>query len=190
MVHQLDRWRGRGRLLVAAAVASAVLGGCGAVEDVRKLDWPFLTTTGRRLPVSRVDGRIAPRRYPTDATVGEPVKIEVIPVGKAVRFDNRTGHRFEDVEVWLNHQYGASVDAIPIGRSDPIALASFVNEHGERYPTARFLQPERRRPLVLADLLVDGTIRKMTVRLSKTWDVWEGGAGAPTGTGTGRRTTR
>jgi len=78
-------------------------------------------------------------------------------------------HEYKDVQVWLNQQYGAYLAVVPIGHGPLLNMESFINEHGERYPVGRFLQPDRDKPLVLTDLVIDGKMHKLVVRLAEGW---------------------
>jgi hypothetical protein len=144
-----------------------LMGGCdyirGVVHDLRP---PLLTPEGERLDKGPVT---EPRVYPAKAAVGEPLDIEVIRIGNGIVLENRTVQSYGDVQLWLNQEYGATLDSIPIGRRDAVAMRSFVNRHRERYPVARFLEPDADQPLVSAELLIDGTRRPLTVRLTDDW---------------------
>jgi hypothetical protein len=74
------------------------------------------------------------------------------------------------VTVYLNNEYGATVESLPIGDSGPIALNQFVNVHAERYPVGSFLEPEKAKVLLLADAMIDGKVHKLNVRLVDDWD--------------------
>ncbi len=110
------------------------------------------------------------RYYPEAMPVGPPLPIEVVRVdNEHIRFDNRGVTEFSEVKVWLNRQYGAIVDRIPVGRSRPVALLEFINHHRERYPIAGFLSPDRSQALIMAGAEIDGEIRKLPVRLEEDW---------------------
>ncbi|MBI1368073.1 MAG: hypothetical protein GC162_05405 [Planctomycetes bacterium] len=154
-----------GLRLLCLLIAAACLGGCNYVDELKL---PVLTTEGRALDEDH-PGTPAPRYYPDAAPIAEPLDIELIRVGNAIVIDNRTVHEYKNVQLWLNHAYGGDLEALPIGRTDPIALTSFINEHAEPYPVARFLAPDADMALVLADLYLDGKIHKLTVRLRNDW---------------------
>jgi len=143
-------------------LAALGLAGCSYFSSfVEETKPPILTPEGQRVDAAS-DG---PTRYPDDAPLGEPLAIEVIRTGNGIQLDNRTVNAYADTVLWLNEQYGAKIGDVAIGRGQPIALESFVNHHGETYPVGRFLQPDADRPLILADLVVEGTRHKLTVRL-------------------------
>ncbi|MDH3584307.1 MAG: hypothetical protein OER86_08845 [Phycisphaerae bacterium] len=137
-----------------------LLGGCNYANE---WNLPGMTTTGSRTP----KGTAVP--YPAEAPVGEPLDIEITRIDDAIRLDNRTVHSYSDAQLWLNSEYGALIDRIAVGRGDPLYLGSFLNRHGETYPLGRFLTPDKDKPLVLADLLIDGRLHKLTVRLGDDW---------------------
>lgn len=136
---------------------AALTGGCQYFEEVR----PAVFTTGR--DVEDGDG---PRPYPDDSPIGAAYDIEIVAdKGRVIRIDNRTVNRYENVELWLNQQYAGRLPSIEVGANEPVALNGFINEHGEPYPIARFLANDKFKPLVSADLIVDGKMHKLLVRL-------------------------
>ena len=157
-------------LLILAIPTLTVLPACGYLGD---LNLPLLTEQGEqieRYPAQADTINIQTRRtYPEDAEIAQPLNIEVIREGNAIILDNRTVHTYGPVQLWLNQQYGATLDVIPVGRGEPIALTSFRNRRGEPYPVAQFLAPDASQPLILADLATNNTIHKLTVRLQPGW---------------------
>lgn len=149
-------------------VPTLLLAGCNYVDELKL---PVLTAEGKTITPETADTTtgLAPQFYPAEAGIANPLDIEVVRVGNAIRFDNRTVNEYYDVEIWLNQQYGAHIGHIAIGHNEPISLKSFVNQYGEVYPVARFLAPDADQPLVLADLLLDDEIHKLTVRLRNDW---------------------
>ena len=149
-------------MLVLLSALSA--GGCdyahGLAQDLRL---PFATRSGKKL-VAAVS-----RPYPAAAEIGPPLEIEVIRDGDAILLDNRTVQGYEGVDLWLNQQYGGTVDIVPIGRGEALALTSFLNRYGEHYPIARFLRPELDRSLIAAEMFISGKLHKLTVRLEEDW---------------------
>lgn len=142
-------------LLVFAA------GGCEAISHV----------ASSILPSRPVKKDPPAMTYPEDAAVGEPIDVQVIRLDRRnVRFDNRTTLVMQNVTVFLNHQYGAVLEQLPVGDSGPVALNQFVNEYAERYPVGSFLEPEKAQVLVLADVMIDDKVHKMSVRLAEEWD--------------------
>jgi hypothetical protein len=152
--------------LLAALIG---LGGCTYFEDITP---PLLSESGERIPAEEGeaddDGTVT-RAYPEDAERGRALDIEVIRVGNAVRLINRTTRTYENAELWLNHEYGAPIDTVETGKNEPLSLRSFVNAHGERYPLGVFLAPDLDEALVEADLIVDGTVHPLPVRLQGDW---------------------
>ena len=144
--------------------ATLMLSGCDYVRGLaQQVRVPVLTRSGKELPA------VEARPYPAAAPVAGPLDIEVIRDGNAIVIDNRTTREYEGVPLWLNQEYGGRLDILPIGRGKPLALTSFVNRYGEPYPVARFLRPELDRTLVLAELVLDGKLHKLTVRLEEDW---------------------
>lgn len=131
----------------------------------------LLLTVGCSMPFGgdRLDAPNVARAYPQELPIGDPLNVEIVREGNAIRLDNRTPRAYENVELWLNHEYGAPIDTLPVGRGRPIDIESFTNQFGESYPVAELLQPERNRKLVMADVVVNGEIRKLTVRLAPDW---------------------
>lgn len=151
--------------VVTFCVLLSTLGGCGAINEfLDSTRFPLLSREGKRLPEPRV-----PRVYPVKAEVGGQLDIEVLRSGKGIVLENRTVRSYENVELWLNQEFGGPLEEIELGRNDRLALLSFTNRYAERYPTARFLQPDADRPLVLAELLIDGKVYKLPVRLTDDW---------------------
>ncbi len=154
-VHGQFRWIG---LLVVAALAA---GGCEGVKHL----WVSINPSGEA-PTQTIQ----PRYYPADMIVGGSLNVELIRVDrKHIVIDNRTAAPYHDVTLWLDKQWGADLDTIPIGRGDPIELVRFINEHGEPFPVGSFLEPDKSRTLVLGDLQQTQGLHKLIVRLPEDW---------------------
>jgi len=152
----------RSFLFKLIAVAGLLLtGGCEATDYM-------LSTLD--LQGAAADELQPPRFYPEQMEVGEPLEIEIVRVNrKRITIDNRTTQPWDGGRIWLNRQYGAVIDEIPIGRSEPIALVNFVNMHGEQFPVGSLLTPEQSRALIAADLEANGKLHKLVVRLEEDW---------------------
>ena len=111
------------------------------------------------------------RKYPDEVEIGDELEIEVRRHGDLIQIDNRTARSYENAYIWLNHQYGLPVSKVEVGVNGMLALPLFVNEFGERYPVGTFLTPEENLRLVMADLVVDGVMHKLSVRLDKDWQL-------------------
>ena len=107
--------------------------------------------------------------YPQQLPLEQPIDIEVVRTGNAVRLVNRSVRSYENVEIWLNQDYGARLNRVPVGASQSIDLESFVNQYGELYPIGKFLTPDRDLALVMAEIVTAGQIHKLTVRLADDW---------------------
>lgn len=152
--------------LVIGTLTAAVFVALAGCNYVRELKLPLLTEGGKQ-----VDATAEPesRIYPENLPIGEPLDVQVTRVGDAVRLDNRTVQRFENAELWLNHQYGAEIGEVGIGGNEPLSLRSFRNVHGESFPIGGWLTPDLDRSVVSADLVTGGKIHKLLVRLEKDW---------------------
>ena len=179
-------WKPLPRTVVFGAAAGAcllsLLGGCSYVSELKL---PFITEQGSKLnQEGEAEGRVPvvsdvaaavggnyrpPMLYPGALPLEDPIDIEVVRSGNAIRLVNRSVRSYRDVEVWLNQDYGARLNELPIGASQPIDLESFVNRYGELYPVGRFLTPDRDQALVMAELVSSGRIHKITVRLGDDW---------------------
>lgn len=144
-----------------------LLPGCSIVEEaVGGAQLPGVTPEGQTLEQAGKHSA-----YPDKALLGEPLDIHIIRGAKTIRIDNRTPRVYRNVQIWLNHEYGASLGDLNIGQSEAYNLQSFINHHGESYPIGTFLRPELDRKLVMVDLFVDGKIHKCVVRLTKDWQL-------------------
>jgi hypothetical protein len=152
--------------LISGLLAASVFVALAGCNYVRELKLPLLTQGGKQ-----VDTTPEPesRMYPENLPIGESLDVQVTRDGDAVRLDNRTVQRFENAELWLNHQYGAEIGSVAIGGSEPLSLRSFRNVHGESFPIGGWLTPDLDRSVVSADLVADGKIHKLIVRLEKDW---------------------
>jgi len=145
-------------LLIVVALAA---GGCEGVQHL----WVSATPTLAAKPAEPVA-----RRFPEDMAVGQAMDIEIIRADRRhIVIDNRTSVPYHDVTLWLNDQWGAEVEEIPIGRGDPIQLVQFMNHHAEPFPVGSFLEPDKSRTVVLGDLQESGKIHKLLVRLPEGW---------------------
>lgn len=146
-----------GGLSIIALLGLSV--GCDAVRHVA-------TSLGPEHAI----GSAEPMYYPADKPIGDSMDIEVVRLSRRhVRMTNRTAHTLNDLTVYFNQQYGGTVEALPPGKPVEVALAEFVNEHGERFPVGSFLEPDKARVLILADAVIDDRIHKLNVRLEDDW---------------------
>jgi hypothetical protein len=154
-----------GRFIVFCGFA-AVLVGCSYVEE---LTAPIFQGIGGKSLESADAPPPSPKPYPEQTPLAEPLPIEIIRQGKSIIVENRSVRAIQNGELWLNRQYGATLATIPIGRGQPIALSNFINKDGKAYPVAEFLYPDHDKPLVMGDLLIDGKMHKLIVRLVDDW---------------------
>ena len=89
--------------------------------------------------------------YPWNADTKD-LDVVVVRDGPAIVLTNRTPAVYRKTQVWLNQQYVAMVDEIPIGSPTRFELRQFINEHEEPFPVGGLLTPEKTRPVVLAEL--------------------------------------
>lgn len=167
-------------ITILAILLAVNLTACTYIEELKL---PFITQTGKSLPVQTEEGdtvkdgplldtatqNLTPRIYPSHLPIADAFDIQVSRDGNAIILDNRTVHSYNNVQLWLNHEFGADIETVAIGHNAPINLRSFVNQHAEVYPVARFLAPDADRSLVLADLVINGEIHKLHVRLQQNW---------------------
>ncbi len=149
-----------------AALAFAMLGCVGFVgcEGAR-----HVLTTVNPAGEGEAEG-VAKPRYPAELESGEDLAIEIIRTDRRrIVIDNRTARAYENVQLWLNEQYGARLEQLPIGRSGDIALEDFTNHFGEPFPTGSLLEPEDARTLVKADLRIGDVLHPLLVRLEPDW---------------------
>jgi hypothetical protein len=133
--------------------------GCEAVRHAAQ-------SLGPEAPASPAE----PMFYPADAPIAQPLNVQVVRISRRhVRMTNLTASTLADLTVYLNQQYGGVVEQLPPGKPVEVALADFVNAHGERYPVGSLLEPDKSRVLLLADAVVDGQLRKMSIRLADDW---------------------
>ena len=95
---------------------------------------------------------LAALRYPETAERGPELDVLVHIEGREVHLVNRTPRSYHGMQLWLNRQYVREVQTVDIGEGNYYFLRSFINRWQEPFPTGGFLTPERRRPLVLAEL--------------------------------------
>ncbi|MCC7408918.1 MAG: hypothetical protein IT442_12670 [Phycisphaeraceae bacterium] len=127
--------------------------------------------TACRNPYPKADKKLAAELsqivYPKDAPLGEDLDILVRRDGGTLRVVNRTPRKYENVQLWLNQQWVGKIDAIDIGQENTFSLGRFINQYGEKYPTAGLLNPDRALKLVLADIFdpATGKRHRLTVLL-------------------------
>ena len=146
------------------------LGGCDYAKNmVQNIHPPFVTREGRRLDTG--EAVMGKGSYPAQRPFGAPLDIEVIRTGNGIQFENRSTREYHHVDIWLNQEYGASLEGVDIGRGELIALRSFKNRFGEHYPVAKFLEPDADRPLVSVEISYEGDekLHPLTVRLTDSW---------------------
>lgn len=159
-------------IVVSCLVLNLSLTGC---QELTTAFGPLTPPTGimikpRISPNPNAGIAVPDSVYPENKEdIGEPYNIVVLRSGRNIRFDNRTATPYKNVRVFLNMQYAAIIPEIPIGLSPEYDIESFVNIHAEPYPTARFLNPERNKVLLLADLIHQNKVHKLTVKLDEDW---------------------
>ena len=146
------------RILLASLVTVLALGaiGCAKVKlpTIRSL-W------GDRGPAqgsTTVDpSEVQPwTGYPAEAALGEDLDIIVTQAGGNLTLVNRTPRSFQNVQMWLNREYRADLGEIRLGSDTRVSLKRFVNKHGESFPIAGLLTPDKGFP-VLSCVLFDPT---------------------------------
>lgn len=146
-------------LCVLLSLALAAAAGCDALQH--------LTTA---LPEAGEGQQADPRYYPDQAPLGQSLDVQITRTGRRqIALDNRTAGAYRDVTLWLNEQYGATIDEVPVGKGPTLNLLQFINQHGEPFPTGSFLSPELSREIVDAGFEIDGRIHPLTVRLREDW---------------------
>lgn len=95
----------------------------------------------------------APVVYPAKLPVGPNLDIVVDQKRKYLLLTNRTAKVYENVEIWLNRGYVATVDRIAIGSGIQIPLEKFIDRHGRQYPVAGILTPDKGYPVVLTEVV-------------------------------------
>ncbi len=145
-------------LLIVAALA---VGGCEGVRHVLVSANP----AGQN-----PDQTPTARAYPEDLPIGPALDIEVVRADrKHIVLDNRTARPYHGAMLWVNEQWGGQIEQVPIGKGKPIALVNLINHHAEPFPVGSFLEPDQARNVVLADLVADGEVHKLLVRLPEDW---------------------
>jgi hypothetical protein len=139
-------------LVVGLLVIVGPLGGCAALFGP-KAD-------------PKLAAELSKLAYPKDAPLGPDLDVLVVRTGGALELVNRTPSTYRNMQVWLNQQYVARIDAVQIGSPEGLGaaasrnrldLARFINLHGEPFPTGGLLAPEKSFPVVLAELFDPAT---------------------------------
>ncbi len=109
--------------------------------------------------------------YPEGTLPGPVLAVQVNRSGRYhIVLDNRTVHALDNVQIWLNREWGATLAHVPVGNSGPIHLAQFRNIHGEPFPMGSFIRPEDTRPVLKAELIMQGRSHGLNVRLMPGWE--------------------
>jgi len=103
---------------------------------------------GDASPATNPAGPLVWTPYPKDAEFGEDYDIVATQTREGLKLNNRCPRSFQSVQIWLNQQYVAEVARIDIGSGNRIPLRRFVNEHGEHFPVAGLLTPDRGFPVI------------------------------------------
>jgi hypothetical protein len=138
---------------------AATLFGCGKMS-VRLPSWR------NPVPVAAVAAPGAFIPYPGETPRGEDWDVVVIQGRDHLTLDNRTARTYSGLQLWLNQQYVADVETIVIGNGNRLPLARFVNRHGESYPTAGLLTPDKAFPVLSVEAYdpTDGMRHRMLAR--------------------------
>ncbi len=120
------------------------LSGCGAA---------FGTGGAQSVGASEADeADLASLRYPKDAPFGQDMDVLILPESQHITIVNRSVQPLENMQLWLNQQYVGRLDSLGVGARKRMSLSDFVNRHGESFPTAGFLTPDRALLLVHTEL--------------------------------------
>ena len=145
-------------LLLGAAVGGSI--GCAklGLPQPKLPPIPVPGLGGARAPADPVAlGPWTP--YPEQAALGADLDMIVTQGRGILKVDNRTPRSFKDVQLWLNLQYVAQV-TIHIGSGNPAPLTEFRNKHGEHFPIAGFLTPDKGFPILSCILFDPATGRR------------------------------
>lgn len=118
-----------------------------------KVDIPFVGRKAVEVPGVTPDieeSQWSP--YPRNAAYGDDLDIVVNQARHSVSLLNREPRAFNNMQLWLNQQYVATIPQIPIGHGPSVDLISFKNRHDETFPEPAFLKPEKGYPVVSAEL--------------------------------------
>lgn len=138
------------RILLASLLTAVAFGAVGCA----KLKLPSLPRLWGTKAPAPTDVAVDPAEvppwtpYPSDAVLGEDWDIVVTKARGELVLTNRAPRSFRNVQVWLNRQYVAEAKLIRIGSGNRIPLHRFVNEHGESFPIAGILTPDKGFPLL------------------------------------------
>lgn len=131
-------------MVLAGLLVTASLAGCGTASAGAQ---------GRRAELARLE-------YPKDAPFGQDMDVLILPASQSITVVNRTAQPLGAVQLWLNQQYVGVVDGLAVGAKKQMSLADFINAHGESFPTAGFLAPDRALRLVHTEIFNPQTGRR------------------------------
>jgi hypothetical protein len=139
---RMRRWQQAAAEMMTTMVmmAACVVSGCGAAFGTGGAESAGAATTR--------EAQLAALRYPADARHGQDIDVLIIPASQHITVVNRTTRPLSGVQLWLNQQYVAIVDHLGVGERRQLGLSGFINRHGESFPTAGFLSPDRALRLV------------------------------------------
>lgn len=108
-------------------------------------------------------------KYPGDKEqFGGDLSMTVIQDRKSIKITNRTVDSYKDVQVWINQRYVTRVSDIPVGKTTSIALSSFINQYGEKYPTPGLFRPDRSFPALLVEIYQPDQNKRYRLIVQKT----------------------
>ena len=159
-----------GATLLTALLLGALLAGCeGAGGEVREgvgtaIENTFAGIVDDRASAEQV-AELRQLRYPAAAEIGDDLDILVARDGSRIELANRTPRSYQGMQLWLNRQYVALPPTIGIGAGNSVTLRAFVNRHGETFPVAGVLSPDKGFPVVAAELYdpASGRRHRLTV---------------------------
>ena len=108
-------------------------------------------------------------KYPGDKQqFAGDLSMTVVQDRKSIKITNRTVTSFNDVQVWINQRYVTRVTDIPVGKTTSVALKTFINQYGEKYPTPGLFRPDRSFPALLVEIYESDQNKRYRLIVQKT----------------------
>lgn len=83
------------------------------------------------------------RPFPLALKQIETVNVQVLRIETEITLTNTSARALPATTMWINRQYSRPIDALDIGRTVTLPLASFLNEFSEPFRAGGFFATEK-----------------------------------------------
>jgi hypothetical protein len=102
--------------------------------------------------VMRGDPELAASPYPQERHTTTVLPMQVFRDGDSLEIVNATARSYRDIDVWVNQRYVRRVATLPAGARLRLSLPEFIDERGDRFPSAGLFRVRETIPVRLVEI--------------------------------------